>query len=655
MCRSVLVLFLSFIVIEVRPVVSLNAEEILELWNSKKLEAKQKLSPLNMHKDVILLLGRTGVGKSTVASFLAGVPVRTLYDPIQEEVMINDEHQRISNGSTVRSYTIVPEALVNNKTNVVYVDCPGFDDTRGPEYDISVTYFIRKMLNSVKTVKILILLSANAVDSNGDRNDFLILARHITALIRDVKKYGNGMALIITKVPNELRRHRLIGDQVYIERAVRFLSGTKSALEGMRETKKREIIDLIDVILENGGRIGVLKKLDTEGLIQDDPSWKEEGQAINIIIDRNLDFIRINRSDFDYAVSAETKIYLNDLIAEKEQHIRSDVRRISAAFKNWYLEQEKALLNLKDWNIFQEKIDLGRQKISLLDSSDLHVFVRELHSVIADLKIRSAGQFNEFHQNVEFVVFLYEVSRKSWSMPSDVGIEMKNSLTIFLNEFEEWYHLMNSTYRAVIDYANDLSTPINQLRELTASSTLRVEDLRRIFELIPPLNNTLIIGLNELSASKAKMLLEILENVNYKDIRCTSSEEIVAKGYNIRVSELFESHCWATVKSISVFALNMLFVDANFDMTGKRAKLVFIAPTWNIVPMDGNVNVTIVINGADGEPYANVAENTDGRKGRPGGPAGSFIGIGTHFINSRHLQIIANGGLGGPGQNGGDG
>ncbi|MCX4084121.1 hypothetical protein N7281_04565 [Rickettsia hoogstraalii] len=129
------------------------------------------------------------------------------------------------------------------------------------------------------------------------------------------------------------------------------------------------------------------------------------------------------------------------------------------------------------------------------------------------------------------------------------------------------------------------------------------------------------------------------------------------------------------LKFINVFALNTLFINEDVSLRGNNT-LTVIAPKWQVIgtrkiSLDGvagesHHNSTVqkhpgftlnIIHGRskakDGAyPGANGA---DGQPGGAGGPGGNFFGIGKQFIDGANLTITVNGGIGGSGQDGGNG
>lgn len=60
---------------------------------------------------------------------------------------MEDGQQGAKIGSTLVSETTVPIPYLDDKNNI-YWDCPGFEDSKGPEQDIANGFFIKKIFDS---------------------------------------------------------------------------------------------------------------------------------------------------------------------------------------------------------------------------------------------------------------------------------------------------------------------------------------------------------------------------------------------------------------------------------------------------------------------------------------------------------------------------
>lgn len=76
----------------------------------------------------VLVIGDTGVGKSTIMSFLSGNNLTVRYDGLKPTID-NDGASKIKIGHQKYSETSVPTKVVIDK--MAFYDCPGFKDNKG--------------------------------------------------------------------------------------------------------------------------------------------------------------------------------------------------------------------------------------------------------------------------------------------------------------------------------------------------------------------------------------------------------------------------------------------------------------------------------------------------------------------------------------------
>lgn len=134
------------------------------------------------------------------------------------------------------------------------------------------------------------------------------------------------------------------------------------------------------------------------------------------------------------------------------------------------------------------------------------------------------------------------------------------------------------------------------------------------------------------------------------------AKTLFVEGSKINMSEVLNIECLEEATVVMINALDTFFIDDDFDKTGNSVLLSIIAPKWEIIDKR-----KIVLDGANMSQlkldYApsGIGKFKDGKPGKPGGSAGTFIGVGSEFINAPNLEIHVNGGVGGTGQNGGNG
>jgi GTP-binding protein EngB required for normal cell division len=150
--------------------------------------------------DLIILLGSSGVGKSTLSKFIT-------HDPSLQVVQVDGKYVFTDNGTisngTSKSMTMLPNVYMDNETGQVLVDCPGFSDTREPKFEIAASYFLKRVLEYAKRVKIVLVEDHSSLKKNADRVGMTRLLKHVSKLIPNVDQFRGSMVLVAAKVTNQ--------------------------------------------------------------------------------------------------------------------------------------------------------------------------------------------------------------------------------------------------------------------------------------------------------------------------------------------------------------------------------------------------------------------------------------------------------------------
>lgn len=214
---------------------------------SKFVEDLENKFILNKRKDVVLMLGITGSGKSTVTSLLTNSNLTSveLYEPGSGLYIIKDENELITdhNSFTV-SKTLIPNSMIDEENNVLFYDCPGFEDTRGIEKDISVAYLIKKLLDHTTSLKLLLALPYDSIKPGGDKSNFRKLLEHTTKLIKNIDKFRNGIGLIVTKVDSA----QSVDDKIITQIGYSLINAKQNLNNETGQTREN-MIKIIDIFL----------------------------------------------------------------------------------------------------------------------------------------------------------------------------------------------------------------------------------------------------------------------------------------------------------------------------------------------------------------------------------------------------------------------
>lgn len=616
-----------------------------------------------IERNFALVLGNTGAGKSTLTSLLTGAQLQSKETvPGSYEYLIVDEKGLISGESTTVSKTIIPELMNDTKNRVTYYDCPGFNDSRSDINDISVTYLIQQLIKYAKQLKLVFAVNYNSVRIGaGDRCEFIDLAKHAVTFVKHFDKYRDSIALIVTKVDS-----RCPNDHQIIDLIGKFLNKAKSELEEKQCSNDEEIefnkkkIEFIKILLQTNekgeyNRIGVMRMASEGGPIDKMQVLLDEKSAIQRIIKENIRFVRKENDDFGYSISEESKISIHKLIGKIQSHLIEDVTKISDEIKKYYLQQEKYIFDLKT---LEKSFTVGYNKLRKVQSNNPISYVEKLISVSNDLEIGlSFDNSHRSFQHLQCIEFLKVVCDDNvWDL-LDVSSGLKSTLK-YIEDSLKWYIFLIHLYKQLSAFEVQSLPKIGGIRRTLVEHLVFGENIEKdVNELglktfLPDIDSSLfsLIENIQVNSYKANSLQTVLDQTINSWTESTENSLIV-KGINVKFSDVIkEFH--SKIKFIKVFALNNIFIDEDFDGTGKKIQLSIIAPNWHVINQR-----KIILSGSNGEPHAqNDAKDNgaDGKPGNPGGPSGHFMAIGNQFFNDESLTIFINGGNGGPGQKNGN-
>jgi len=135
-------------------------EEALELLKDshehcEKIQGKQS----------IFVIGKTGAGKSTVIGKLLGANFTESQMSTQKVFRIceNATHfPPIGHSSTI-SQTLVAQGYTDDDSGITFIDCPGFDDTRGEAHQLCADLSIDHAVESVASIQRVVVVLPAAV------------------------------------------------------------------------------------------------------------------------------------------------------------------------------------------------------------------------------------------------------------------------------------------------------------------------------------------------------------------------------------------------------------------------------------------------------------------------------------------------------------
>lgn len=113
--------------------------------------------------DVVLLMGGTGNGKSTILNMLAGSRITATRNPQKRRNWKFSADPEIAMIGHTVSMTFLPNYW--DHENMKIFDCPGFCDNRGLAHEIVKSLFIKQIADNARSIKIIMVAEISALGS----------------------------------------------------------------------------------------------------------------------------------------------------------------------------------------------------------------------------------------------------------------------------------------------------------------------------------------------------------------------------------------------------------------------------------------------------------------------------------------------------------
>jgi hypothetical protein len=112
-------------------------------------------------QNVVFVMGNTGAGKSTAISYLLGADLEEFSNRVGEQVVKvkgNSQGFPIIGQSIGTSETIYTQGYRLNDAHLMFGDCPGFNDTRGGDYELCTNISIEQSVLGAGSIPALVLV-----------------------------------------------------------------------------------------------------------------------------------------------------------------------------------------------------------------------------------------------------------------------------------------------------------------------------------------------------------------------------------------------------------------------------------------------------------------------------------------------------------------
>lgn len=386
--------------------------------------------------NITLILGLSGAGKSTFTQYITG-DNSNLKSVIKKDecnrstsfYLITDTTNKIGHGN-LQSYTELPDLVVDPETNTSIYDCPGFSDTRDPFYDISGAYFIKQVTNRAKALKFVFVVRYSAVVTGASREEFKKLATHATEMIQNISKFKESIALIVTKIRDE------ISDEQRIVDIIDFLKEARSQLN----PNETSIQTFIDILLTNYTsndeiyypRIGFMPKITHEGLLSEMEEVQIQRKELRNVIQNHIKYTSFDESDIKPTISINSVIYIDGLfnkVTKQVRHYMNDVViKVQTFYDNLVRDMRENILRFthesktvdvsqSDAESFRTKLDKGshitsadvKQIENIKDLEQISAFIKKCQNISKKMLPREI--ISNFSTQKKYLEFLFPLQK----------------------------------------------------------------------------------------------------------------------------------------------------------------------------------------------------------------------------------------------------
>lgn len=575
---------------------------------------EQQFSPNQEHKSVVLL-GEANVGKTVLLKLIADRKLA-----VNKSGSINLDNANFTDLSMPRKYM--------DSSNTIYYDCPGFATNSSPASEFASMYFLKKAIDYSSFVKFIVVIDYDSIKVGNAEKRVLNMARHITDVIKNFKKYRTSVTFVVTKVT-----HDSFDDNQVIRETAKFVT----EIYKNNSEEHWNVLDFLDAFVEDQGSNVALVRSFEEGVKKADFLQQELGKVVSNI--KKAKYLKVTPEDFGVAVVNSTAHELVKWLGQFDfgAVVRRGVKLVEVHFR----EKLRELPKLTEARMFlEEELLKVTNLLKELEGSDYETFTRNFIDFLSDYRTGDILEVREkFFDTSEYISAMIVASKNIFSPNVTSWLQPFLLLQDTTKNWMTWYDIL-------------IHSLLDKPRSYDYIQTIRTyhnihsnfQDSKAIMKMLHEKNISQDTSHLEIDTLISNLLAQILSLAlrNESSIQC-SKQQVLIEAHFVLLSDV--STCPA--KNIEIISYHTFFIDINHASRGE-VRMSVVAPNWVIVG-----NRTIRLLGEDGKAQPPAMANTDGAPGHPGGNGGTFYGAGEDFSNTEHLTIDVSGGNGGPGQEAG--
>jgi hypothetical protein len=555
------------------------------------------------------------------------------------------------------------EIFVNTDTNTSFCVHNISNKSRRISHEIAAVYFLKRILNSARKIKIILSISYPSGIKDLNKEDFLNLVTQSAMLISNVAKFKQSIALIVSEenqTGEEGSVHEVVNDVVkFLEGTKRFISENYQLDDASAGEKinRESAVQLIDALLMNNSngyaRIGLLRETDAGS--------GSEGKEMDTqtIIHDHTTFVEHENDDFRFILSQELRNEIQVLANYTNAVIRSRMVLVGRDILEFYRSRKVQTSDIDTLlHQLQQACDvLSDMTRNISQSPEPKTLTTTLVNTLKTLEVNIViDNLIDIAHQCKYLEILQIVTGDDSALTQTT--EWLGPIRKIMNEIREskdWFTFLVGMREKLLEPTAPAITLGNRRG---ARSVWAMNSSRKFLTEIESYGNITLSGIDGVKLEALRRVLRTTEREK-TTISCLAGEAVLAKGAYVALSDVLLYKCSSKVKSIEIFASDEVLIDADILKVGEEMQVRILAPRWRI-----KGHRIIYLYGASGPRQKPQRANDgrqpgyrgqDGKPGLPGGDAGSYFGICREFIEGKIVIHNPDGGMGGPGQDGGNG
>jgi energy-coupling factor transporter ATP-binding protein EcfA2 len=430
-------------------------------------------SMTNIKKKIIMVLGMTSSGKSTLINYLNNIPLICSKTQFNKYILeLEFENKTLPGGFAIghkiHSQTFIPAGYTPPGKDFSFIDNPGFKDTHGLAIEIANGFFREQITRNANEIKFLLLLPFDDLTDKGlkFRASIKAFSRFVGAFKdQDTKNLSKSIGIIITKVEHDGVDENTKKDITKTDEQMKYILKfrLKEILQDEEENRKLSKNEhfVFNEIIEND-QFEIFSNPKIRGPVGTHQANEINNFIINKLKYSNKDGLKI-RVEID-----EYKDDLFEYVHYFYSKFENDFNHLFETAITKYFNRKKFIKE----NFQNIHIQLSNLKDISSEENDLDDFLEKLNLEI--LKIEEKKDLKEKKEMFSYFIHLFSESEKKIFTLKKIWLNDKNKSKILhfinileldvLEQFKEYLRFVSCLIQNGID--NFVERKINNAVEI---------------------------------------------------------------------------------------------------------------------------------------------------------------------------------------------